>query len=393
MSKNRRLVTRRHALQLGLASLVGVGASVTVEAMRQNYQAQQNQALDNPRRNFTVVGQNSLKKRAAAKGLIYGAATEQVKLSSDIAFATHYVQECGILVTENQLKWIILRPTPDRFDFTPGDWLAEFARTHGMLFRGHTLVWEQVLPKWFGEVVNRQNAEKILVEHITEVVKHYSGKVHSWDVVNEAIAVSYSNRPDGLSLNPWMLFLGESYIDLAFRTAAAADPHTMLVYNDRWLDYDTPRDNAQRIAVLKLLERLKTSGTPLHALGIQAHLNASETRFNPKKLRKFLADVASLGLKILVTELDVIDKDLPKDIKVRDRIVASVYEDYLNVVLDEKAVIAVLTWGLSDRYTWLATYEPRKDRAPVRTLPLDSNLKPKLAWNAMARAFDNAPKR
>jgi endo-1,4-beta-xylanase len=385
-------VTRRRALKLSLAGVVGVGASVTIEAMRQNYQTQKIQALDNPRRNFTVVGQNSLNKRAAAKGLIYGAAGRQA-LFSNIAFATEFVQECGIMVPEDELKWATLRPAPNQFDFAPGDRLVQFARSHGILFRGHTLVWEQVLPKWFGEVVNRQNAEKFLVEHITKVAQHYSGKLHSWDVVNEAIAVSYSKRPDGLSLNPWMLFLGESYIDLAFRTAVVADPHAMLVYNDRWLDYDTPRDNGQRIAVLNLLERLKSRGTPLHALGIQAHLNASETRFNPKKLRNFLADVASLGLKILVTELDVIDKDLPKDIKVRDRIVASVYEDYLNVVLDEKAVIAVLTWGLSDRYTWLDTYEPRSDHMPVRTLPLDSNFKPKLAWNAIARAFDHAPKR
>ncbi len=43
---------------------------------------------------------------------------------------------------------------------------------------------------------------------------------------------------------------------------------------------------------------------------------------------------------------------MPKDIDVRDLIVASAYEDYLSVVLDEPAVIAVLTWGLSDRYTW-----------------------------------------
>jgi endo-1,4-beta-xylanase len=166
-----------------------------------------------------------------------------------------------------------------------------------------------------------------------------------------------------------------------------------MVYNETGLEYDTPRDEARRTAVLKLLEGLKSRGTPLHAFGIQSHLLGSETNFNPKKLRKFLADVASLDLKILVTELDVTDKDLPKDPKIRDRIVASAYEDYLSVVLDEKAVIAVLTWGLSDRDTWLSQYAPRRDGAPVRPLPFDSNLQPKLAWNAMARAFDKAPKR
>ena len=76
-----------------------------------------------------------------------------------------------------------------------------------------------------------------------------------------------------------------------------------------------------------------------------------------------------------------------------DRIVAGMYEDYLSVVLDEPAVIAVLTWGLSDRYSWLSSYKPRPDKAPVRPLPFDAQMQRKLAWNAIARAFDKAPKR
>ena len=389
MSTNSSL-SRRYFFYLAISNLVGAGMLAVGKQTYSNLKRQDHR-LDNPKRDFKVVGQASLKQRAAAKGLIYGGGGTNYYLATDPSLATLTAQEFGILVADLDLKWDALRPTPDRFDFSNGDWDANFARTHGMLFRGHTLVWQQALPKWFGEVVNPQNAKKFLVEHITTVTKHYAGQVHSWDVVNEAVDSGSTNR-DGLSLSPWLQLLGEGYIDLAFRTAAAADPRAMLVYNDRWLEYDTPRDNAQRKAVLKLLERLKSKNVPVHALGIQAHLEANETRFNPKKLRKFLADVASLGLKILITELDVGDQKLPKDIKVRDRIVASAYEDYLNVVLDEKAVIAVLTWGLTDRYTWLSMY-PRSDGAPVRPLQFDSNLKPKLAWNAIARAFDKAPKR
>lgn len=51
----------------------------------------------------------------------------------------------------------------------------------------------------------------------------------------------------------------------------------------------------------------------------------------------------------MLTELDVNDTKLPGDINLRDRYVAAAYEDYLSVVLDEPAVIAVITFGLSDR--------------------------------------------
>jgi endo-1,4-beta-xylanase len=142
-----------------------------------------------------------------------------------------------------------------------------------------------------------------------------------------------------------------------------------------------------------LLEGLKSKGTPIHALGIQAHLLPGKNKFNQEKLRRFLRDVASLGLKIMITEMDVADKELPVDIKIRDRIIAGVYEDYLSAALDEKAVIAVITWGLSDRNSWLSEFQPRDDHAPVRPLPLDAQMQRKLVWNAIARAFDHAPKR
>jgi endo-1,4-beta-xylanase len=369
-----------------------VGSIGTLGIERGRYLSHQIQALEDKERDFAVVGGTSLGERAAAKGLIYGAATQQQLLSSDLEFANRFAQECKLLITEGDLLWKEIRPSPDRFDFTVGDRLAEFARTHGMLLAGGHLVWYNNLPDWFKETVNRRNAEQFLVKHIKRVVGHYAGQMHFWTVVNEAIEPP-DGQPNGLRKVPWLEFLGVDYIDLAFRVAAEADPKALLVYNDYGLDYDRPADEGRRTALLRLLERLKSKGTPIHALGIQAHLTGSETRFNPKKLRDFLSNVAALGLKIIITEMDVIDQGLPLNVVARDRIIARAYEDYLTVALDELAVSTVLTWGLSDRYTWLSWFRPRYDGSQVRPLPLDANLKPKLAWNAIARAFDKAPMR
>ena len=381
----KRLPNRRRAF------LLGAGAFTVASGVR--YLNNQIQALADEKKDFKVVKAIPLRDRAAAKGLLYGATSQKYILSTNANFAAHFAQECGILVPEGELKWKKLRPSPDTFDFSRGDWLVKFAAQQKMLFRGHTLVWHGELPSWFADKVDSRNAEKMLRQHISKVVGHYAGKVHSWDVVNEAVLLK-DGRSDGLRNTPWLKFLGPDYIDIAFRTAAEADSKALLVYNDYGLDYDTRDDEAKRTAVLKLLERLKSRGVPIHALGIQAHLDAARRhKFNPKKLRAFLHDVADMGLKILVTELDVTDKKLPKSFFWRDRIVAGIYEDYLSVVLDEPAVIAVLTWGLSDRYTWLSKYAPRPDKAPVRPLPLDAQMNRKLAWNAIARAFDQAPMR
>ena len=398
---SRFLPTRRRALFLGASALAGLSTAMVAKAAykRQVIQAQiqaQIQALDPLDRSFAVHHPIALRERAAAKGLIYGSAARRKDLQADGNLAARYGSECNILVPEWELKWIcgnsLLRPAPAVFDFADADWMAAFANQYHLLLRGHTLVWHLSLPPWFEETVNYQNAEQFLIEHIKTTVGHFAGKIHSWDVVNEAIEPN-DGRADGLRNSPWLNFINSDYIDLAFRVAAAADPQAMLVYNDYGTEYDAPEDEAKRVAVLKLLEHLKAKGTPIHALGIQAHLAAHQTNFSPEKFRKFLADVASLGLKILITELDVSDQELPADPLLRDRLVANAYEEFLSTVLDEPAVIAVITWGLSDRYTWLSEFSPRSDGQAVRPLPLDADFQRKLAWGAIAKAFDHAPAR
>lgn len=384
-----RLITRRRALQFGLGAAASAGLSAKAYGSYLSSQVQTRNSLEDSIANSS----SSLKQKAAAKGLIYGSSGRYKDLMEDQKFAACFVQECGMLVPEWELKWSAgeqpLRPSPAVFDFTRGDRLARFAQTNQLLLRGHSLVWHLSLPDWFAQTVDSQNAEDFLTSHIRTVVGHYAGQMHSWDVVNEAIELA-DGQPGGLRNTPWLKLLGSNYINLAFRAAAAADPDALLVYNDYGLEYGHASDDAKRSAVLKLLEGLKTQGTPVHALGIQSHLSGDAGDFDANKLRHFLADVADLGLKVLITELDVTDQRLPSDIATRDRIVAEAYENYLLVVLDQPAVMAVITWGLSDRYTWLSEFTPRSDGASVRSLPLNANFDRKPAWYAVARAFEEA---
>ncbi len=208
-------LTGRRAFLFGLGTLAGAFAFAIAGKFR--HSNEQIQALDDQKRNFTVVGEASLRDRAAAKGLIYGAAIKHHILAADADFATCFAKECGILVPEGEFSWRFLRPSPDRFKFAPADSMVKFARTHGMLFRGGSFVWHKSLPQWFTDKVNSQNAEQILTDHIKTVAGHYAGKMHSWDVVNEAIQLS-DQRADGLRKSPWLKLLGSGYIDLAFRS-------------------------------------------------------------------------------------------------------------------------------------------------------------------------------
>ena len=146
--------------------------------------------------------------------------------------------------------------------------------------------------------------------------------------------------------------------------------------------------------MLKELDRLLGANVPVDALGVQAHLDASYfDQFDAAAYRKFLSDVASRGLKILVTEMDVLDDTLPPAACPRDKAIADIYRRYLDAALAEPAVASVMTFGLSDRYTWLQEDYPRQDNAPRRPLPFDAKLKPKPAYAALAQGLAGAAQR
>jgi len=159
----------------------------------------------------TQAASAPLRTQAAAQGLLYGSALGWPRLT-DADYLERFGQECGILVPENELKWLALRPTPDTYDFSRADALAAYAADHGMLFRGHTLVWHHSLPSWFDGFADPSNAASLLEYHIATVVGHYAGAVHSWDVLNEVVNPA-DGRADGLRHTPWLELLGPELIE------------------------------------------------------------------------------------------------------------------------------------------------------------------------------------
>ena len=217
-------------------------------------------------------------------------------------------------------------------------------------------------------------------------------------MVNEPIEPK-DGRTDGLRKAVFLDALGPEYLDLAYRTARETDPKARLVVNEYDVELDSPEHEARRTVLLNLLRRMQRSGTPVDAVGIQAHLTAvGGPPFSPAVLRRFLADIAGLGLTIQITELDVTDAHAPADIAVRDQLIADTYRRFLDAALDEPAVKMVVTWGLSDRHSWIVRRETnqakwRKDGLPSRPLPFDADLRPTPAFAAMADAFAHAPAR
>jgi endo-1,4-beta-xylanase len=328
---------------------------------------------------------SSLSVLAKQRGILFGTAIGPL-VATDEAYRAVVAADAGIVVPEYELKWRFIEKTQGVYDFSAVDRQVAFAQQNGMAFRGHTLVWHQSLPGWFSSVVTSGNAREFMTRHITNVVGRYKGRFHSWDVVNEAIDATPSGA-GGLRNTPWLQMIGPDYIQIAFEAAAAADPGAMLVYNDFGLIYASGGGDAKRAATLRMLERLVSRGVPIHAVGLQGHVEAPIQNFDPNILYRFCTDVAALGLKIMVTELDVSDQYAPADIAVRDAVVADAYSAILSCVLSVPATVAVLTWGLSDIHSWLSSSRPRSDGLPVRPLLYTDTMQKKLAWSAVACAL------
>ncbi len=342
-----------------------------------------------------ISGKGSLKAHAGKRGLMAGCAVGARQLP-DEAFQKLVAEQYDLVVSENSMKFGPLSPKPGEYNWTDADALVDFAEKHKIKVRGHNFVWHAQLPVWFKSTATKDNAKKIMVDHINTVAGHFKGKIQSWDVVNEAINVK-DGMPDGLRKSPWYELIGPEYLEIAYHTARKADPHAKLTYNEYGIENDSEDDAKKRAATLALLKRFKANGTPIDALGIQSHIHAGTGETYGQGMRELISGAQELGLDVYLTEFDVNDDGVQDDDPAaRDKAVAAVYKDYLDVALESKAVKAVVTWGVSDRYTWLNGLKEHREKKPnrrQRPLPFDNDMKPTAPFFAMRDAFDKAPKR
>ena len=324
---------------------------------------------------------DSLRQIAAGRHLLFGAAVSDPQLKrADLRALLG--EQCSILVAENQMKWRATHPEQDRFDFAAADRFMDFAESNHTPVRGHNLCWHEHNPDWLEAAAKPENAVTLLRTHIQTVAGRYQGRIHSWDVVNEAIRPDHHNHNDMVN-SLWLKNIGEDYLEIAYRAAAEADPSALLTYNDYDIETDRPEQERKRESILAMLYRFREKHIPIHAVGVQAHLRPKGDPLTWNGLNKFLEKIEKLKLQVYVTELDVDDSALPADIEERDRIIGDLYRDYLENMLRHNSVKAVLTWCLSDRDTWLQGFRPRQDGLPQRPLPFDAELKPKPAFSAL----------
>lgn len=238
-----------------------------------------------------------------------------------------------------------------------------------MFILGHNLVWEKQVPKWVfeksdGKPVSRDTLLMRMKKHIDKLVGRYKGRINAWDVLNEGV-----NEDGALRNDQWMKIIGPDYIPKAFEYAHAADPKAQLYYND--FNLTNP---AKRAGVIRLVKKLKKEGVPIDGIGMQGHWHLHSPTI--KQIETSIDDYAKLGVKVMITELDIgvlpnpphpdnpppsIRKSknpkynpyvngLPDSVK---QALADRYAALFKLFLKHRDVISRVTfWGLNNKESW-----------------------------------------
>ena len=335
-------------------------------------------------------------RQAAGDRLLIGAAVMPHTLE-DPARAKLIAAQFNSLTAENDMKPDALQKVKGTFTFERADKIVAFAQQHDMKMIGHTLVWHQQSPAWMyadenKQPLSREAALENMRAHIHGVVKHFKGKVKGWDVVNEAIGDSEPYLRD----TPARKAIGDDFVVKAFQFAHEADPDAELYYNDYNIEQVYKRPKA-----LRLLKELKDAGVKLDGVGVQGHwLITSDL----KEIEDGIKAIADLGLKVMITEMDV--DPLPRrkgggaDISATEREGLDPYKDGLPADVQRKLadryrdlfaifakypVTRVTLWGVDDGTSWLNGF-PVRGRTN-HPLLWDRQLQPKPALTAVIESL------
>ncbi|HSX97748.1 MAG TPA: endo-1,4-beta-xylanase, partial [Streptomyces sp.] len=289
-------------------------------------------AEDTPKARTPTVAADA----AADSGRYFGTAVASGRLG-DSTYSTILDREFNMITPENELKWDATEPSRGSFNFAPADSIVNHASAHGQKLRGHTLVWHSQLPGWVGSITNADTLRGVMNNHITTVMNRYKGRIHSWDVVNEAFADGGSGQHRS---SVFQNVLGNGFIEEAFRTARKADPSAKLCYNDynieNWSDAKTQ-------GVYRMVKDFKSRGVPIDCVGLQSHFGAGGP---PAGFQTTLSNFAELGVDVQITELDIAQAS------------AAAYTSAVKACLDVARCTGITVWGIRDSDSWRTGENP-----------------------------------
>jgi endo-1,4-beta-xylanase len=327
----------------------------------------------------------TLREVAQQSGMLVGAAARPEQLTEP-AYAATLAREYNMLEPEDVMKWEVVSPDPESFDFTQADRLLDFAVLHNMKVRGHTLVWHRQNPPWLTQgTFTPEQLATLLETHIKTVIGHYRGKVFAWDVANEAFdeaprlgqlrdTIWYDQPGIGLAAN------GTAYLERCFGWAHEADPQALLFYNDAEAEALGPKSDA----IYAMVQDFRQRGVPIDGVGFEMHI--SNLQADVASISANIARFTALGVQVHITEMDVaLAVDASGNASAQDlQRQATIYGQIASACRSHPGCTAFQTWGFTDKYSWIGS---QSNGTRGAALPFDRYYRPKPAYRAIRNAL------
>ncbi len=243
-------------------------------------------------------------------------------------FATYWNQ----VTPENAGKWGSVEAVRDSMNWDVLDAAYAFAKEHGFVFRYHVLVWGNQQPAWIEDLpVDEQRAE---IEEWFDAIAERYPDVDYLEVVNEPLH-DPPNQP-GQGGGNYIEALGGDgetgwdWIVTAFRMARERFPNAQLLINDYSI-VNNDEDTQRYLSIINLLQ----AEDLIDGIGVQCH--AFSLTGDEAQIQRNLDALATAGLPIQVTELDI---DGPTDEKQRED-----YQRIFPTLWEHDAIIGITLWG------------------------------------------------
>ncbi|MGC4891444.1 non-reducing end alpha-L-arabinofuranosidase family hydrolase [Micromonospora sp. DT227] len=276
---------------------------------------------------------STLGAAAAQSGRYFGTAIAASRLN-DSTYSTIAAREFNMITAENEMKPDATEPNQNQFNFSAGDQIYNWATQRGLKVRGHTLAWHGQQPGWM-QNMQGSTLRNAMINHINGVMAHYKGKLAAWDVVNEAF------NEDGSRRNSNLQGTGNDWIEVAFRTARAADPSVKLCYNDYNIENWS---YGKTQGVYRMIQDFKSRGVPIDCVGLQTHFTGGSSL--PSNFQTTLSSFAALGVDVALTEVDVTNSS------------TSQYQGLTQACVNVPRCIGITVWGVRDSDSWRSNENP-----------------------------------
>lgn len=308
-----------------------------------------------------------------------GAAISPTRLTTIPAYRQILEREFSSITSENHLKMHHVHPEKDRYDWSGGNTIVDFAQQTGKRMHGHALLWHEAMPGWVKAFQGDSLAwENLVRDHIQTVVKQYKGKIAAWDVVNEAFLDDGTLRP-----TIWSEHLGPDYVARCFQYARQADPAVKLFYNEYGQEYSAKK----LAATLAMIADFKKRGIPIDGIGLQMHTHIDHP---DAQIENAIRQSAATGLLVHISELDVrinqpkAPNFVPTDAhwqrqKAKFQAIATAYRTLVPAAQQH----GITTWNVTDGDSWIPNFCKCQDYP----LPFDKDFVKKPAYEGFLKGL------